>query len=123
MFQMVYSKLTSEGDDVVHAVRCMHESNGCPPQTLPFALKTSFKTLLPYDCYCLSYVLSKYPVSQLEMSTCHIGDNGVEVLAKHFAHESINGQLLELVDLTVNDLTGVGMVHVMKIVRTCELHY
>jgi len=67
MFRMVYSKLTSEGVDVVYAVKCMHESNSCPPQVLPFALKMSFKTLLPYDCYCLSYALSKYQVSQLKI--------------------------------------------------------
>jgi len=123
MFQMVYSKLTSEDDDVVYAARCMHESNSCSPQALPFALNTSYKTLLPYDCYCLSYVLSKYAVLQLKMKYCHIGDNEVEVLTKHFSSENTNSQLLELIDLQRNDLTAVGMVHVMKIVRTSEPLY
>jgi len=122
MFQLVYSKLTSEGDDVVYAVRCLHESNICSPQVLPFALDMSFKTLLPYDCYCLSYVLLKYAVSQLKMQWCQIGDNGVEVLTKHFSSDCTNGQLLELIDLKRNDLTADGMKYVMKIVRTSEPH-
>jgi len=103
----------------VHAVRCMHESNSCPPQAPPFALDMSCKTLLPYDYYCLS----NYQVSQLKIQWCHIGDSGVEVLAKHFCSDNTNGHLLELVDVTENDLTTVGMVHVMKIVRTSEPHY
>jgi len=32
--EMMYSKLMSKGDDVVHAVRCMHESNSCPSPAL-----------------------------------------------------------------------------------------
>ena len=51
---------------------------------------------------------------------CHMGDTGAEVLAKHY---SSTNQLLEVLDFTGNDLTAVGMVHVMKMVKTSEPHY
>ena len=51
-----------------------------------------------------------------------MGDNGAEVLTKHCSGESTNSQLLELVDLSENGLTAVGMEHVMNIVRTSELN-
>ena len=63
--------------------------------------------------------MSHYPVSQLIMSECHMGDTGAEVLAKHYN----NSQSLEVLNVAWNDLTAVGMVHVMKMVKTSEPHY
>ena len=122
MYQIMYSKLMSHYD-VVHAVRCIHESD-CPVQsTVPFTLNMSHKDVLPYDCYCISYMISHYPISQLEIQYCHMGDTGAEMLAKYYSDESTTVQSLQLLDLKYNDLTAVGMVHVMNIVMTSKPHY
>ena len=124
IFQIVYTNLMSESrygsnPNVVPAVRCLYESE-CPVQsTVPFTLNMSNKNVLQYDSYCVSYLISHYPVSQLIMPYCDMGDTGVEVLAKHYN----NSQSLEMLDFTGNDLTAVGMVHVMKMVKTSEPHY
>ena len=128
MFQFIYSKLTLlgnpiEGDpDVIRAMRCINESkrSGSTHQSvLPFNLNLARNTLLPYDCVCVSHVLSCYPVLSLNMLFCHIGDKGAELLVKH----NLTGQLLEELYLMDNDLTSEGMEHVIKIVRTSEPHY
>ena len=121
MYQMMYSKLRY--NDVL-AVRCMYESN-CPVQSaVPFTLDMSDNDVMPYDCYCVSYMISHYPVSQLNMGRCLMqGDNGVVMLAKHYSSEKVSDPVLELLDFSLNHLTAVGMDHVMKIVMTSEPHY
>ena len=121
MYQIIYSKLMS--DDVVHAVRCMYESNCTVQSAEPFTLDMDENDLVPFDCLCVSHVISHYPVSQLMMEYCHMGDTGVEVLAKHYSNNSMSRQLLEVINLTLNNLTVVGMIDVMKIVISSELHY
>ena len=122
MYQMMYSKLMSP-NDVVLAVRCMYESN-CPVQSaVPFTLNMSGINVVPYDCYCVSYIISYYPVSQLNMKWCFMGDNGAEMLAKHYSSEKVSDPVLELLYLGLNYLTAVGVDHVMKIVMTSEPHY
>ena len=120
MYKIVYSYLMSEAPYNVPAVRCLYELEYPKQSTVPFTLDMSNNHVQPYDCYCVSYLISHYPVSQLIMGWCHMGDTGAEVLAKH--HSSTN-QLLEVLDFTGNDLTAVGMVHVMKMVKTSEPHY
>ena len=124
MYQIVYSKLMSESryssnPDVVPAVRCLYESEYPVQSTVPFPLNMRGNYVLLYDSYCVSYLISHYPVSQLIMERCHMGDTGAEVLAKHYN----NRQSLEVLDFTDNDLTAVGMVHVMKMVKTSEPYY
>ena len=125
MFQFIYSKLTSPNDpDVITAMRCINESkrSSAPHQSVSsFTLDMTGNTLLPYDCTCVSHVLSCYPVLALKMWDCHIDNKGAELLVKH--DPNTTGQLLEELDLRVNDLTSEGMEHVMKIVRTSEPHY
>ena len=132
MFQFIYSKLTSPGEqwkgdpDVIRAMRCINESkqSSGPHQLVsPFTLNMTWITLLPYDHVCLSHVLSCYPVSQLKMGGCSIGNKGAELLVKHYPNKNTTSQLLEELDLSGNDLTSEGMEHVMKIVRTSEPHY
>ena len=131
MFQFICSKLTSSGylfgnPDFITAMRCINESkqSSGPHQSVsPFTLDVPEYTLLPYDCLCLSYVLSCYPVSQLKMFSCHIGNKGAELLVKHYPNKNTTSQLLEEVNFGYNDLTSEGMEHVMKIVRTSEPHY
>ena len=132
MFQFIYSKLTSsgkswEGDhDVITAMRCINESkqsNGPHQSVSPFTLDMTGNTLLPYDCLCLSNVLSCYPVSQLNMWGCSIGNKGAELLVKHYPNKNTTSQLLEELYLRGNDLTSEGMKHVMKILKTSEPHY
>ena len=122
MYQIIYSKLMSR-DDVILAVRCIHESD-CPAQSsVPFTLGTSHKHVLPYDCYCISYMISHYPISQIIMGGCHMGDTGAEMLAKYYSDESTTVQSLQLLDLTRNAFTAVGMEHVMNIVMTSKPYY
>ena len=126
MFQFIFSKLTSYGGDVFTAMRCINESkqSSGPHQSVsPFTLNMTGNTLLPYDCLCLSNVLSCYPVSQLNMWGCSIGNKGAELLVKHYPNKNTTSQLLEELYLRDNDLTSEGMEHVMKIVRTSEPHY
>ena len=131
MFQFIYSKLTSPGGplrvpDVITAMRCINESkqsSGPNHSISPFTLNMTGNTLLPYDCLCISNVLSCYPVSQLKMTGCHISNKGAELLVKHYPNKNTTSQLLEELDLSHNDLTSEGMEHVIKIVRTSEPHY
>ena len=132
MFQFIYSKLMSPGEwlrgdpDVITAMRCITESkqSSGPHQSVsPFTLNMNGNTLSPYDCLCLSNVLSCYAVSQLKMEFCSIGNKGAELLVKYYPSKYTTSQLLEELDLTGNDLTSEGMEHVMKIVRTSEPHY
>ena len=130
MFKFVCLKLSSSKDGilsgdpyVVIAVRCVYESNHSDPSYLPFTLKMSGSTLLPYDCLCLSWLLSCYPVSQLMMTCCHIGDTGAKLLVRHYPNKNTASQLLEVLELYGNGLTIAGLEDVMKIVRTSKPHY
>ena len=128
MFKFVCSKLTLSkyGDPyVVTAVRCVYESNHSDPSQLtsPFTLNMSDNTLSPYDCLCLSWLLSYFPVSHLKMSSCHIEDTGAKLLVRHYPNNNTTGQLLEELNLRNNNLTIAGLEDVMKIVRTSKPHY
>jgi len=109
--QFVYEKLKSRGSGVVTALRCMYESTKTdPPQSAtPLELNFIGITLQLYDCLCVGYVLSYYPVTKVNMSWCHIGDNGAEMLVKNF-------YTLQELNLVSNDLTVTGVRHVIKIV-------
>ena len=123
MFQFIYSTLRSYSKDIITAMRCINESkqSSGPHQSVSlFTLYMTMRTLLPYDCLCLSNVLSCYPVSQLQISACHIGNKGAELLVKHYPNKNTTSQLLEELDLWNNNLNGEGMEHVM---RTSEPRY
>ena len=106
------------------AVKCLYESQQIsPPQPVtPIRLRMR-GSLLPYDIVCISHVMSCYPVYELNMSVCRIGDKGAELLVKHYPNKNATGQLLEMLDLVNNDLTIDGLVHIMKIVKTSKPHY
>ena len=132
MYHFVYSKIYkmisnnphsifSSNPDVIPAVRCIYESNCTVQSAVPFTLDMSHNHLVLFDCFCVSRVMSHYPVTQLNLWLCHIGDTGAEVLAKDYSDEKATAHLLELLKLSNNDLTAVGMDHVMKM--TSEPHY
>ena len=130
MFKFLCSKLSSskasalEGDPyVVIAVRCFYESNCHIEVTSPLTLKMSHNTLSPYDCLCLSWLLSYFPVSHLKMRNCHIEDTGAKLLVRHYPNNNTTGQLLEELNQSGNNLTIAGLEDVMKIVRTSKPHY
>jgi len=120
LFQFTVSKL-SDYADVVTAVKCLYESQlDKPPQPAsPIRLIISGNTLTPYDCLCVYYVLSCYPVSKLVIDKCHIGDKGAELLVKHYPYKNNTGQLLELLNLNYNNLTIDGLA-ILEILRTSE---
>ena len=128
MFKFVCSKLSSSKDSgpyVVITVKCVYESNHSDPSQLasPFTLDMSYNTLSPYDCLCLSWLLSYFPVSHLKMRGCYIEDTGAKLLVRHYPNNNTTGQLLEELGLAANNLTIAGLEDVMKIVRTSKPHY
>ena len=131
MYHIVYSKMISDNPysiignsnpDVVPAVRSLYESNCTVQSAVPFTLDMSDNHLVLFDCFCISHVMCNYPVTQLKLQYCHIGDSGAEVLAKDYSNEKATAHLLELLNLALNGLTAVGMEHIMKIVMTSEPH-
>ena len=127
MYQIVYSKLMQDDDgesnpDVVPATRCLFESYSTSQSTVPFTLNMTFKQLTLYDCYCASHVISHYPVVEVNIALCHMDDNGVAVIAKQYS-DSRSSQIMEVLNFVWNHLTAVGMVDVMKMVKTSEPHY
>ena len=127
MFQFIYSKLTLPGEsyagdpDVITAMRCINESkqSGGPHHSVsPFTLNVAFNDLSPYECVCVSHVLSCYPVLALKMNLCLIGNEGAELLVKHYSNFA--GLPLEELIVSSNDLTSKGMEHVIKIIETSE---
>ena len=128
MFKFVCSKLRSNADYygdryVVTAVRCVYESNHSDASHLPFTLEMSHNTFLPYDCLCLSWLLSCHAVSELKMRRCHIEDTGAKLLVRHYPNENTTIQSLEVLNLWGNNLTAAGLKDVMKIVRTSKPQY
>ena len=131
MYHIVYSKMISDNPysiignsnpDVVPAVRSLYESNCTVQSVVPFTLDMSGNHLVLFDCFCVCHVMYNYKVTQLKLLGCYIGDSGAEVLAKDYSNENATAHLLELLDLEFNDLTAVGMEHIMKIVMTSEPH-
>ena len=123
--QVIYSKLTSRYSTAT-AVKCLYEgqqttSTASYKLKSGFVLKTSRTTLLPYDILCVSYAYCNYPVTQLDLSKCCIGDKGAGILAKCCLNNN-EATKLEKLNVKHNDLTSEGMKHVMKIV-TSELYY
>ena len=121
MYQIVYSNLMQR-NDVVHTTRCLRESDSTSQATVPIKLDMSYNQLTLYDCYCASHVISHYPVLEVNMEWCHMGDTGVAVLGKQYS-DSRSSQIMEVLNFSLNDLTAVGMVDVMKMVKTSEPHY
>ena len=118
--QVVYSKLTSSYSTVT-AVKCLYEGQwNTAPSPPSLVLNITSTTLLPYDNISLSYVLYHYPVTQLDMWRCDIGDKGAGILAKWCLNNNKTAKLQKLC-LNENHLTSEGMKHVMKIV-TSEPH-
>ena len=125
MFKTIHSKLMSRDDvdDVVSALRCLFESNCTVTSVQPFTLDTTHNNLVPFDFLCVFHAISHYPVSQLKMAICYMGDTGVELLAKHYSNNKMPTQLLEVIELGCNNLTVVGMIYVMKIVTLSKHLY
>ena len=127
MFQFIYSKLISYGDNgVITAMRCINESKQSSTAhqlVSPFALNMMGHSLLPYDCLCISNILSCYPVTQLNMKHCRIGNKGAEMFMKHYTNRTTTCALLEELNLNNNDLTSEGMEHMVNVVKTSKPHY
>ena len=129
MYQIVYSKLIQSNDifyssnpDIVPATRCLYESDSSSQSTVPFILNMRYSQLTLYDCFCASHVIYYYPVLEVNMTWCHMGDTGVAILGKQYC-DSRSSQIMEVLNFQWNDLTVVGMVEVMKMVKTSELYY
>ena len=126
MYQIVYSKLIRSSNvsnlDVISAVRSLYEGQSTSQSTVPFTFYLSKNRLTLYDCYCASHVISHYPVLEVNMGWCHMDDTKIAILAKQYS-DSRSSQIMEVLNFAGNDLTAVGMVDVMKMVKTSEPHY
>ena len=126
MYQIVYSKLIRSSNvsnlDVISAVRSLYEGQSTSQSTVPFTFYLSKNRLTLYDCYCASHVISHYPVLEVNMGWCHMDDTNIAILAKQYS-DSRSSQIMEVLNFAGNDLTAVGMVDVMKMVKTSEPHY
>ena len=121
--QVVYSKLTSPYSTVT-AVKCLYEAQwdtAAHKPTSLFTVDIYNNTLLPYDILCLSYVYCNYPVTRLNIRSCHIRDTNAGILAKWCLNKNKTTKIQEL-RLSWNNLTSEGMKHVMKIMIS-EPHY
>ena len=130
MIKFLHSMLNaSDNRYFTTVIRCIYESNHSDPfvsqsSTSPLKINFSnFNTLLPYDCLCLSWLLSCYPVSELNIQYSLIGDTGAKLLVRHYPNKNTTGQLLKGLNIWDNNLTIAGLKDVMKIVRTSKLHY
>ena len=125
MIMFLHSKLNPlDHQYFTTVIRCIYENNHSGPfasqSTSPLKILTH--SLLPYDCLCLSWLLSCYPVSELDIQNSQIGDTGAKLLVRHYPNKNTTGQLLEVLNIWYNDLTIAGLEDVMKIVRTSKLH-
>ena len=121
--QLVHFKL-SVPHSTVTAVKCLYEAQwdtAAHKPTSLFTVDISNNTLLPYDILCLSYVYCNYPVEQLKLHNCRIGDTNAGILAKWCLNKNKTTKIQEL-NLSRNNITSEGMKYVMKIVAS-ESHY
>ena len=126
IFQFIYAKLISYDYNIITAMRCINESKQSSPAhhlVSPLALNMGGYSLLPYDCLCVSNILSCYPVTKLNMRYCSIGNKGAEMFMKRYTNKTTTCQLLEELNLSGNELTSEGMEHMMNIVKTSKPHY
>ncbi|XP_065888546.1 protein NLRC3-like isoform X3 [Dysidea avara] len=122
--QFVYTMLQDDSTSsrAVFATKCAYEGHQtCSPQPATLLkLDLHHNSLQPFDCLCVSHVLSYYPVLKLDMGQCHIGDNGAELLVKCYPKKNSSGHLLQQLILYGNDLTATGVKNVMEIVMKCS---
>ena len=115
--QFICKMLQDTCSRAVTAVKCVYEGQqtSAPQSTTSLRLNFNSTTLQPYDCLCVSYVLSCYPVVKLKMEGCYIGDNSAEILIKHYPNSCRDCVLQELI-LSDNCLTVTGLEHVLKVI-------
>ena len=135
MFNLVFKKIDigynddDRHNDEVTAIKCIYESDHNDPSQLasPFKLKMNDNNLLDYDCLCLSQLLSRYPVSRLNLQCCHIVDSRVKLLLKDYPNKNITLQgqpvHMKVLDLWYNHLTISGLEDLIKIVKESKSYY
>jgi len=120
--QFVISKLPEINGST--SVKCLYESQmTCPPQLVntPITLCVAGAHFLqPYDCLCISYVMSCYPVSVLQIEFIDTTDKACEFLIKHYPKKNVTGQLLEELYLNGDSYSVDWLVHIMEIIKTSK---
>jgi len=123
-FQFVYSKLSSgtsfgNNESVLGAVKCIYESQSLPQQTLsPVKMILSDIILQPYDMLCTSYILCHYPIIELKVRGCCIGDSGARMLAEYCVNKVT---WLEQLNISDNQITSDGIEHVVTMIKSMYL--
>ena len=116
---------STNNESVVTAAKCLYESKKkCPQEISPLTLNISGVVLCPYDLMSISYLVYHYPITTLKMRECNLENKELKLLAhwseqKLLAHksEARNAQLEEL-DISVNNITTAGLVHVIGIMKS-----
>ena len=124
VFDFICSKLTesltkSDGTVTKCAMKCISESQLKEATSEPFIINLSYQTLLMYDCVSIAYLLSHFPVAQLRLLACGVGDKETELLVKQAViYSSTN---LQILDLRWNAITSDGIGHIIKIMNASKL--
>jgi len=107
---------STNNENVVIAAKCFFESKKkCPEEISPLKINISGVILCPYDIISVSYLVYHYPVEVLNMRKCNLGNKELNQLA-HWS-EAETAELEEL-DISVNNITTAGLVHVIKIMTS-----
>ena len=119
VLEEVFIDLTEWGRSPASARRLVYESQSGPPRSaLPFTFENSVVPFLTYDILCISYVLSYYPVTKLNLEYSDLNDEQIELLSNNYK----SNEALKILDLNNNNLTSEGMKYVMKIITSESLY-
>jgi len=107
---------SNNNENVVTAAKCLFESKKkCPEEISPLKINISGVILSPYDIMSISYLVYHYPVVALNMRKCSLGNKELNELAHWSKAENTK---LEELDISVNNITTGGLVHVIKIMTS-----
>ena len=119
VLEEVFIDLTEWGHSPASARRLVYESQSGPPQSASsFTFENTMVPFLPYDILCISYILSNYPVTRLNMQYSHLDDEQIELLANYYT----SNEALTILDLNNNGLTSKGMKFIMNIITSESLY-
>jgi len=108
-------------DNVAVAARCVYESQKIDFLAKLQKLQLTTETLSPHECVCISYMLSRLQISNLNLNECYIGDKGVEMLVKYYVNANTCVCMLEEIKLCNAQITVTGLKHLMKILFASKL--
>ena len=122
--------LNSNDKLAIRIIRALHLNNAInfelPNMPVSFyrdMIDFSESSLLPYQMEYLGFFLSQSHHSKWNLSKCHIGDHGISILHQCLCKVEANKlKILEIVNLSENDLTGASSPLIADIIRHLQVH-